>query len=74
MKLESWAAVVKKNMTQRKVLTTKTVKEAVKVANEEEERSRNLIMYMGLQRMKVMIYFNMIMLFWRVFDGSGLAT
>ena len=54
---------MKKNMTQRKVLTTKTVKEAVKAANEEEERSRNLIMYTGLQRMKVMIYFNMIMLF-----------
>ena len=64
MKLESWAAVVKKNMTQRKVLTTKTVKEAVKAANEEEERSKNLIMYTGLQRMKVMIYFNIIMLLW----------
>ena len=43
--MKSWADVARKNVTQSKVLTTKTVKEAVKAANEEEERSKNLIIY-----------------------------
>ena len=43
--MKSWADVAKKNLTQSKVVTAKTVKEAVRAVNEEEERSRNLIIY-----------------------------
>ena len=43
--MKSWADVEKKNLTQSKVVTAKTVKEAVRAVNEEEERSRNLIIY-----------------------------
>ena len=43
--MKTWAEVAKKNITQSKVVTTKTVKEAVRAANEEEERSKNLIVY-----------------------------
>ena len=43
--MKSWADVARKNVTQSKVLTAKTVKEAVRAVNEEEERSRNLIIY-----------------------------
>ena len=43
--MKSWADVVKKNASQGKVLATKTVKEAVRSVNEEDERSKNLIIY-----------------------------
>ena len=43
--MKTWADVAKKNLTQSKVITTKTVKEAVRAVNEEEEKSRNLIIY-----------------------------
>ena len=43
--MKSWADVARKNVSQNKVLTTKTVKEAVRAVNEEEERSKNLIIY-----------------------------
>ena len=43
--MKSWADVARKNITPRKVLTTKTVKDAVRAVNEEEERSRNLTIY-----------------------------
>ena len=46
--IKSWADVVKKNNNQTKLLTTKTVKEAVRAVNNEEERSRNFIIY-GLE-------------------------
>ena len=41
--MKTWAVVAKKNITQSKVVTTKMVKEAIRAANEEEERSKNLI-------------------------------
>jgi gas vesicle protein len=43
--IKSWADVVKKNVTQDRQFTAKSVKEAVKAVNEEEERSKNLIIY-----------------------------
>ena len=43
--MKTWADVARKNVTQSKVLTAKTVKEAVRAVKEEEERSRNLIIY-----------------------------
>ena len=43
--MKTWADVAKKNITRNKVLATKTVKDAVRAVNEEEERSRNLIIY-----------------------------
>ena len=42
---KSWADVTKKNLVQNKAVTTKTVKEAVRAVNEEEERAKNLIIY-----------------------------
>ena len=42
---KSWADVAKKNIAQSKTVTAKTVKEAVRAVNEEEERSKNLIVY-----------------------------
>lgn len=43
----SWADVVKQNSPQNNQLTVtgNTVKEAMRLVNEEEERSRNLIIY-----------------------------
>ncbi|KAL5249829.1 hypothetical protein ACHWQZ_G018601 [Mnemiopsis leidyi] len=46
--MKSWADVVKKSDKQTRQLTAKSVKEAVKAVNEEEERSKNLIVY-GVQ-------------------------
>ena len=43
--MKTWADVATKNLTQSKAVTTKAVKEAVRTANEEEERSKNLILY-----------------------------
>ncbi|KAL5261209.1 hypothetical protein ACHWQZ_G007050 [Mnemiopsis leidyi] len=43
--MKSWADVVKKSDKQTRQLTAKSVKEAVKAVNEEEERSKNLIVY-----------------------------
>ena len=43
--MKTWADVARKNVTQNKVLTATTVKEAVRAVNEEEERSKNLIIY-----------------------------
>ena len=43
--LKSWVDIVKKDNKQNRQLTTKSVKEAVKTVNQEEERSRNLIIY-----------------------------
>ena len=45
--MKSWADVVKKNTSQRngKPLTENTVKQAVRIVNEEERRSKNLIIY-----------------------------
>ena len=43
--IKSWAEVVNKNTNQSKALSSKVVKEAVKAANAEDERSRNLIIY-----------------------------
>ena len=43
--MKSLADIAKKNLTQSKVVTAKTVKEAVRAVNEEIERSRNLIIY-----------------------------
>jgi ElaB/YqjD/DUF883 family membrane-anchored ribosome-binding protein len=45
IKMKSWADVVKRNDKQNRQLTAKSVKKAVKAVNEEEERSRNLIVY-----------------------------
>ena len=42
---KSWADVAKKNIAQSKIITAKPVKEAVRAVNEEEERSKNLIVY-----------------------------
>ena len=42
---KNWADVVKNNVTQDRKLTAKSVKEAVKAVNEEEERLKNLIIY-----------------------------
>ena len=36
--MKTWADVAKKNITRNKVLATKTVKDAVRAVNEEEER------------------------------------
>ena len=41
----SWADIANKNTNQSKVVTAKVVKEAVKAVNEEEGRSKNLIVY-----------------------------
>jgi hypothetical protein len=41
----SWADVAKKNIAQSKAFTAKTVKEAVRAVNEEDERAKNLIVY-----------------------------
>jgi hypothetical protein len=43
--MKTWADVARRNVTQNKVLTATTVKEAVRAVNEEEERSKNLIIY-----------------------------
>ena len=43
--LKSWADIVKKDNKQNRQLTAKSVKEAVKTVNLEEERSRNFIIY-----------------------------
>ncbi|KAL5257002.1 hypothetical protein ACHWQZ_G012057 [Mnemiopsis leidyi] len=43
--MKSLAEVVKKSDKQTRQLTAKSVKEAVKAVNEEEERSKNLIVY-----------------------------
>ena len=43
--MKSWADVVRKNDKQNRQLTAKSVKDAVKAVSEEEERSRNLIIY-----------------------------
>ena len=40
---KSWVDVAKKNIAQSKAVTAKTVKEAVRAVNEEEERAKNLI-------------------------------
>ena len=45
---KSWADVAKKNIAQSKTVTAKTIKEAVRAVNDEEERSKNLIVY-GVQ-------------------------
>jgi hypothetical protein len=42
---KSWADGAKKNIAQSKVFTAKIVKEAVRAVNEDEERSKNLIVY-----------------------------
>ncbi|KAL5269456.1 hypothetical protein ACHWQZ_G003066 [Mnemiopsis leidyi] len=47
-KMKSWADVVRKSDKQTQQLTAKSVKEVDKAVNEEEERSKNLIVY-GLQ-------------------------
>ncbi|KAL5263743.1 hypothetical protein ACHWQZ_G004964 [Mnemiopsis leidyi] len=47
--MKSWADVVKKSDKQTRQLTAKSVKEAVKAVNEEEERSKNLIVYGSAQ-------------------------
>jgi hypothetical protein len=41
----SWPDIAKKNTNQSKVVTAKVVKEAVKDLNDEEGRSKNLIVY-----------------------------
>jgi hypothetical protein len=41
----SWADIAKNNTNQSKVVTAKVLKEAVKAVNEEEGRSKNLIVY-----------------------------
>ena len=43
--MKSWADVARKNDKQNRQLTAKSVKEAVKAVSEEEERSKNLIIY-----------------------------
>jgi hypothetical protein len=43
--MKTWADVAKKNLTQSRVIITKTVKEAVRAVNEKEERSKNLIKF-----------------------------
>jgi hypothetical protein len=45
--MKSWADVVKKNTGQRngKQLTENSVKKAIRIVNEEEKRSRNLMIY-----------------------------
>jgi hypothetical protein len=43
--MKTWADVTRKNVTQNKVLTATTVKEAVRSVNEEEERSKHMIIY-----------------------------
>ena len=43
--MKSWADVARKNDNKNRQLTAKSVKEAVKEVNEEEERSKNLIIY-----------------------------
>ena len=43
--MKSWADVARKNDKQNRQLTAKSVKEAVKAVSEEEERSKNIIVY-----------------------------
>ena len=43
--MKSWADVARKNEKQNRQLTAKSVKEAVKAVSEEEERSKNVIVY-----------------------------
>ena len=43
--MKSWVDIVKKNSSQNKQLTSKTVKEAVRAASEEEDRTKNFIIY-----------------------------
>ena len=43
--MKSWADVARKNDKQHRQLTAKSVKEAVKAVSEEEERSKNIIIY-----------------------------
>jgi hypothetical protein len=45
VEMKTWADVVKKNSYQDKQSTKKSVKDAIKAVNEEEERSKNLIIY-----------------------------
>ena len=42
---KTWADLFKKNSNQVKLTTQKSVKDAIKAVNEEEERSRNVIIY-----------------------------
>ena len=43
--MKSWADIVKKDTNQRKQLTEHSVKQAVRTVNEEERRSKNLMIY-----------------------------
>ena len=43
--MKSWADIAKKNTNQRKQITENTVKQAVRTVNEEERRSKNLMIY-----------------------------
>lgn len=46
--IKSWADVVKQNDNESKQITSKTVKKAVRTVNDEEKRSRNVMIY-GLE-------------------------
>jgi len=43
--MKSWADVARKTVSQNNAMTTKVVKEAVKAVSQEEEKSKNLIIY-----------------------------
>ena len=46
--MKSWADVVKQNDNQSKQITLNVVKQAVRTVNDEEKRSRNVMIY-GLE-------------------------